>query len=38
MFSLFTKQASSWVTVALLLILTGCASTPDASRFLPNTL
>ena len=29
MFSLFTKQASRWIAVALLLILTGCASAPE---------
>jgi predicted patatin/cPLA2 family phospholipase len=29
LFSLFTKQASRWIAVALLLILTGCASAPE---------
>jgi predicted patatin/cPLA2 family phospholipase len=36
MFSLFTKQASSWVTIALLLILTGCASTPERQPLPPE--
>jgi predicted patatin/cPLA2 family phospholipase len=36
MFSLFTKPASSWVTVALLLILTGCASTPERHPLPPE--
>ena len=36
MFSLFTKQASSWVTVALLLILTGCASVPERQPLPPE--
>ncbi len=36
MFSVFTKQAGSWATVALLLILTGCTSTPERQPLPPE--
>ena len=36
MFSVFKKPANSWVTVALLLILTGCASTPERQPLPPE--
>ena len=36
MFFLFTKQASSWATVALLLILSGCASSPERHPLPPE--
>ena len=36
MFSLSLKQASQWSTVALLLILTGCASTPARQPLPPE--
>jgi len=36
MFSVFTKQAGSWATVALLLILTGCTSTPERQPLPPG--
>ena len=36
MFSVFTKQAGSWVTVALLLILTGCTSTLERQPLPPE--
>ena len=36
MFSVFKKPANSWVTVALLLTLTGCASTPERQPLPPE--
>ncbi|MDH3888451.1 MAG: patatin-like phospholipase family protein [Gammaproteobacteria bacterium] len=36
MFSVFTKQAGSWATVALLLILTGCTSTLERQPLPPE--
>ena len=36
MFSVFKKPVKSWVTVALLLILTGCASTPERQPLPPE--
>jgi predicted patatin/cPLA2 family phospholipase len=36
MFSLSLKQASQWSTVVLLLILTGCASTPERQPIPPE--
>ena len=36
MFSLSLKQASQWSTVALLLILTGCASVPERQPLPPE--
>jgi len=36
MFSVFKKPTNSWVTVALLLTLTGCASTPERQPLPPE--